>query len=36
MQGSTFLAVLVIVIGVALMITGVRGTTKDVLKVVSK
>jgi hypothetical protein len=36
MNGSTFLAVLIIVIGAALMITGMRGTTKDVLKVLSK
>jgi len=36
MKGNTFLAVLMIVIGAAMMITGVRGTTADVLKVLQK
>jgi hypothetical protein len=36
MSGSTFLAVLLIVIGAALMVTGVRGTTANVIKVLSK
>jgi len=36
MKGSSFLAVLLIIIGAAMMITGVRGTTKNVLKVIAK
>jgi len=36
MNGSTFLAVLIILIGIAFMLAGIRGTTKDVLKVLSK
>jgi hypothetical protein len=36
MQGSNFLAFLLIVIGAGLMITGIRGTTKNVVRVLAK
>lgn len=36
MKGSNFLAVLLILIGAGMMVTGIRGTTKNVLRVLSK